>query len=316
MPFQQENRFRPENMIIPVQQEDSSDVSSVSVFVHSTPPLSPPVDPNRLSLLRSEGLTSADAILQFKADEISSIIGDNTSLNDFRLKLRKKDPLALILGQYPLLHRQPNGKQSHTVTGSRLGFQFDVKLWVLSTLLDKQWLCSSAILGVLAELAVLSPGVQLMSCASIYSLHKKLTSNIPITASDIPILQPNTDTIVCPLNLTGDHWFVIVATCLDGKRFLTLYDSLPSSINTVKEELCSLLDCIVDNHSFSLFHASCWSSIKLTQGSSARQTDSYSCGIITIFNALALAQRQQPSVSVMVGATPMGGMCVMVKMID
>ena len=57
------------------------------------------------------------------------------------------------------------------------------------------------------------------------------------TARHDPNLPPNTTTLVMPLNLTGNHWFFIVASRLtDNIRQITFYDSMASGCQVAPDE--------------------------------------------------------------------------------
>lgn len=44
---------------------------------------------------------------------------------------------------------------------------------------------------------------------------------------DVINIQSDTHTLVFPINLSEDHWCVAKATCHEGERLLTVYNSLP-----------------------------------------------------------------------------------------
>lgn len=50
-------------------------------------------------------------------------------------------------------------------------------MWSLSTIFDGKWLCASVVEDVLAEVAVLPLGVQLMAFESAYWIVEKLKAN-------------------------------------------------------------------------------------------------------------------------------------------
>lgn len=164
----------------------------------------------------------------------------------------------------------------------------------MSAIFDGKWLCASVIDSVLAELAVLPPGVQLMASESPYWIVEKLKANRTVESSDVVYLQPDTDTIVFSFNLC-DHWCVAKATCDDkGQRALTMYNPASKYNEEAMETwLPSMLDCIIDFNSTPRSKNSCWPSssttilAKVDQCECLRQSDDYNCGIYTIFNALA-----------------------------
>lgn len=171
-----------------------------------------------------------------------------------------------------------------------------VDMYTLCTLLDHQWLSSGAIDGVLAELAELSPGVQLMSSEKAYLHFCNLRINDTVPPVDVIETQPDTHTLVFPFNLTEDHWCVAKATCHEGKRLLTVYNSMPGhGADLIETWLPAVLDCVIDANPIAHWTESWWGSVRVVQGRSLRQLNGHSCGIYAIFNALALAQQQEPS---------------------
>lgn len=90
------------------------------------------------------------------------------SLTQLLSKIQSKDSIALAISTFPLLHHQPNGEYRPFAKGFRCGMALYVDVYTLYTFMDRQWLSSGAIDGALAELAVLSPGVQLMSSEKAY----------------------------------------------------------------------------------------------------------------------------------------------------
>lgn len=137
--------------------------------------------------------------------------------------------------------------------GFRLGMALYVDLYNLSTLLDGQWLTSGAIDGVLAEMAVLSEGVQLMSSEKAFYHLCKLKRRESVLAGEVIDIGPDIHTSVFPFNLSRNHWCVAKATCHNKERLLAVYISLARLDKKragVDEELIKpwlpvVLDCIV-----------------------------------------------------------------------
>ncbi|MCJ1463754.1 hypothetical protein MMC07_002363 [Pseudocyphellaria aurata] len=223
--------------------------------------------------------------------------GDDDLLKKLDSKLREHDEIALTIGAIPLLHRQSNGEYGTFVKVHGPGMEFYLDLFSLCTLLDGEWLSSSAIDGVLAELAVISSGVQLMSSEKTYFHACSLLRNGSI--SNAINLQPETHTLIFPFWVLGNHWCVASATCHHGERQLTVYNSSPGHGTAMIEILLpEVLDRIIDANSQSNrshWNESRWAVQKVVQGRTLTQTDAYNCGVYTIFNALALVRGEQPS---------------------
>lgn len=227
-------------------------------------------------------------------EEISAM--SNASLVTLKHQLQSKNNVALVIGSFPLLHRQVNGKYEPYARSFRLGLHIYVDLFNLATLLNGQWLSSFAIDGILAELAVLSPGVQLMSSENTFLHYCKLKQNKLVPWCDTMQLHSDTSTLVFPFNLSNEHWCVAKATYHDGERFLTVYNSKPGQdANMIETWLPAVLDCVVNNSSVFSWSNSQWAPQKVQYGQSLRQSDGFNCGIYTILNTLALVQHQEPS---------------------
>lgn len=122
-----------------------------------------------------------------------------------------------------------------------------VDIYILCTLLDCQWLSLGAIDGVLAELAELSLGVQLILSEKAYLHFYKLTINDKVPLIDVIETQPDTHTLVFPFNLTENYWCIANATCHKDKRLLTVYNSMPGhEANLIETWLPAMLDCIIN----------------------------------------------------------------------
>ena len=106
---------------------------------------------------------------------------------------------------------------------------------ISTPLLDKRWVSSGAIDGVLAELAVLSPGMQLMSSENAFIHLCKLKQNGLVRRVDVIDIQPGTHTLGFPFNLLSNHWCVAKATCHKKKRLLTVYNSLTGLDDSLDE---------------------------------------------------------------------------------
>lgn len=220
--------------------------------------------------------------------------GDEVLLEKLDSKLRELDQIALTIGQIPLVHCQSDGEYGTFVKGHGLGMEFYLDLFSLCTLLDGEWLSSGVIDGVLAELAGLSSGVQLMSSEKTFYHACSLQRNGSI--SDAITLHLDTHTLIFPFFLLGNHWCVARATCLRGERQIMVYNSLPEyGAAEIASLLPVILDRIIDANSESNWNESRWASPKVVQGQSLIQKDDYNCGVYTIFNALALVRGEQPS---------------------
>ena len=243
-----------------------------------------------------------DAILN-NLEQVQSILPpeDRDLVTEFAAELRANDEVALVIGTFPLLYRLPSGKLSLSKTGSRLGMNLLVDLFAFLTLRDGEWLTSTVIDGVLAELALISPGVQLMSAQKAYEYICKLRQNITVESSDVIQLHPNTHTLIFPFNLSESHWVVAKATFGTATRhedgcLLTVYNSAPEvDTRLIKTELPKIMKCILDANSTNFHWRNWWAAAKRRQGRSLKQQDSHNCGIYAIFNILALVQLQEPS---------------------
>ena len=142
-----------------------------------------------------------------------------------------------------------------------------VDMYTLCTLLDPQWLSSGAIDGVLAELAELSPEVQLMLSEKAYLHFCKLRINDTVPPVDVIETQPDTHTLVFPFNLTENHWCVAKATCHKGKRLLTVYNSMPGhGADLIETWLLAVLDCVIDANTITHWTESWWALVRVVQG--------------------------------------------------
>ncbi|MCJ1425342.1 hypothetical protein MMC29_003230 [Sticta canariensis] len=216
-------------------------------------------------------------------------------VTEFADKLRANDEIALMIGTLPLLYRLPSGKLSLSKTGFRLGMNLHVDLFDFLTFMDGEWLSSTAIDGVLAELARVSPGVQLMSSQKAYEHICKLRQDMAVESSDIIRLHPDTHTLIFPFNLSESHWAVAKAACHEDGCFLTVYNSDPNTdARLIRTELPAVMNCILDANSANPHWSSWRDTATRVQGQSLRQQDGHNCGIYAIFNTLALVQLQEP----------------------
>lgn len=259
----------------------------------------PPTRPPAVSALHTalRGKTISEALQLGAKKQIYDLISlPPGRLNQLFRKIQNNDEIALAIGAFPLLHRQSDGEYRPFAKGFRRGMALYVDMYTLCTLLDRQWLSSGAIDGVLAKLAELSPGVQLMSSEKAYLHFCKLRINDTVPPVDVIETQPDTHTLVFPFNLTEDHWCVAKATCHKGERLLTIYNSMPGhGADLIETWLPAVLDCIIDANRIAHWTESWWNLVRVVQGRSLRQSDGHSCGIHAIFNALALAQLREPS---------------------
>ena len=128
-------------------------------------------------------------------------------------KIRQRDEVALAIGAFLVLHCQPDGEYCLFAKGFRLGMALFVDVFGLYSLLDREWLSAGAINSVLAELAVLSPRVQLMSSEKAYYHYCKLKQKQTVLLNNVINIWPNTHTLVFSFNFSGDHWCVAKASC-------------------------------------------------------------------------------------------------------
>ena len=242
-----------------------------------------------------EHLTSAEAILRCSASQVAEVAGVAIDVvSNLYDQLITHDEIALVIGQYPLLHREDE-TLVHAKICSRFDVHYDINLWVLSTFLDTEWLCSSAVNGVISRLAELTTGIQLMSSTMTFLTLQKLNQNRPVSSEDVLQLNPFVDTIVFPVNLSGRHWCVAQAQCRENRRMIVVYNSLPRCDEVIlKEQLPLLLDCIIQHNPSSLWAQSRWIEEKMVNEPSIIQQDGHNCGVYTIYNALQLTRRQKP----------------------
>lgn len=124
----------------------------------------------------------------------------------------------------------------------------------------------------------------------------KLRRNDPVTSCAVIRLCPDTSTLVFPFNFSDLHWCVAKATCHEGKRFLTVFNSIPGQdAELIEACLPAVLDCFLNNSSILSWSNSQWASQKLRYGQFLQQSDSFNCGVHTIFSTLALVKQQEPS---------------------
>lgn len=86
-----------------------------------------------------------------------------------------------------------------------------------------------------------------------------------------------------------------MAECINQCRIVTVYRSaLSIGANELEKDLPMLVGCIIDKDPLSSWKQSSWSSQQVLFGPAATQRDSYSCGVYTIRNAIALMNREDP----------------------
>ena len=130
----------------------------------------------------------------------------------------------------------------------------------------------------------------------------QLRRNDPVPSCDVIRLYPDTFTVVFPFNFSDLHWCVAKATCLEGKRFLTVFNSiLGQDAELIEACLPAVLDCILNNDSILSWSNSQWASQKVhydqynNRTVSTEYNNRFNCGAHTIFSELALVQQQEPS---------------------
>ena len=258
---------------------------------------SPPADPALFNDLKGKTVIKALELGKTGIQRMHDLLPESCDILDRLIcKIQDKDEIALAIGAFPLLHSQLNGEYCPVARGFQLGMALYVDLFALCSLMDRQWLSSGAIDGVLAELAVVLPGVQLMSSEKAFCHYCKLKQKTTVPSRDVINIWPDTHTLVFPFNLSGDHWCVAKASCHKGRRLLTVYNFLSGlGADLIETWLPTVLDCIIDANSVAHWTDSWWDAGKVVQGRSLGQSDSHSCGVYAIFNALALVREQEPS---------------------
>lgn len=165
-------------------QAPSSPQQSLPAIVVS----SSPVDP--LSSERLRGKTLGEAILEDEGrfqdlHRLASLSPETLML--LRSKLEAEDEIALIIGTFSLSGRGPHR-----------WMDLGTDVFNLSTLIDRQWFSARAIDGVLSQLAVLSPGVQLMPSTNVFLHLCRL--NVGKSIDNVIDLWPGTHTVVFSLS--------------------------------------------------------------------------------------------------------------------
>lgn len=245
-------------------------------------------------ILTSDCLRTVQDIVSVPDEELAHL----------KCKLQERDEIALAIGKFPLLHRQSNGEYAPYAEGFRLGMNLHVDIFALMSLLDNAWLEANAIDGVIAELAVLSSGVQLMSSEMAFYVMCKLERDLPVEISDVIHLRPDTHTLIFPFNLSNNHWCVAKAAFRRDRKRIKVYNSSPGLETSLAQTwLPKVLDSIINLNSnvrsntnpVPLWSDRQWDWKPVVQGRSLSQTDNSSCGLYAIFNTLALLQEQKPS---------------------
>lgn len=155
-------------------------------------------------------------------------------------------------------------------------------------------MCSSAVDGaILSYLPTASYGTQYVSVTATEEMIRQLRRDAPI--SKALVLNPSTDRLVIPINVSDTHWCVAMAECVSHHRVVTVYNSSPHiGVSQLERQLPQIINYIIDANSLPLWTNSSWSMPKVQFASVAVQHDSHNCGVYTILNSIALLTRQDP----------------------
>lgn len=204
--------------------------------------------------------------------------------------LSRQNAIARIVGEFPFNNTDPSG---HGYIVYRNGFNFAVCLESLSSLLPQQWLSTSAIMGLAAQMPAY-PGVQLLHSDILFSLHYGLSRGRSLADIQFPTIGNDIDTIVAPVNFTGNHWFTIECTIVNRVFVITVYNSIVGSSEDILQSYSQSIFGLIKSHTASPLWHRPTTGIRIDRGTCTIQKDSYSCGIVTIENLRARLVRQQP----------------------